>query len=123
MVTIQHYYNQIFQIQIRNTKTPEQEIKQKIISLLISIQNIEEFGIKEQEFLQLTKSSPIYTLTQLGTYFYSNPSILTKPQHIEIIKEIKQEKPNLRQIKSLLNQQNLKQGLLNEFQSELFKQF
>ena len=35
-----------------------------------SLENIEEFGIKEQEFSEILKFEPIYTLAQFGNYLH-----------------------------------------------------
>ena len=43
--------------------------------------NVEDFGIKEQEFSKIFKSEPIYTPAQFGKYFYGDLSeILTLKQ-------------------------------------------
>jgi hypothetical protein len=38
--------------------------------LKVDLENFEEFGIKEQEFSELFKYEPIYTLTQFGKFLY-----------------------------------------------------
>jgi hypothetical protein len=42
------------------------------------LKDIEEFGIKEQEFTEIFKNEPIYTLTDFGKFKYGDLSeILT----------------------------------------------
>ena len=45
---------------------------QKINSLKVDLANFEEFGIKEQEFSEIFKNEPVYTLSQFGKYLYSS---------------------------------------------------
>jgi hypothetical protein len=46
--------------------------------LKVDLENFEDFGIKEQEFSELFKYEPIYTLAQFGKFLYGDPSeILT----------------------------------------------
>ena len=38
----------------------------------VDLENFEEFGIKEQEFSELFKSEPIYTLAQFGKFLHGS---------------------------------------------------
>ena len=59
--------------------------------------NLEEFGIKEQEFSELCKSEPIYTLDQVGKFLFGDLSeILTLKKHKEILKELKSKNPKIK---------------------------
>ena len=77
---------------------------QKVNSLIADLANFEEYGIKEQEFSQLTKSSPIYTITQFGKFFNQDDlsEILTLKRYKEVLNEIKTKKPTIKLVKCLL---------------------
>ncbi len=38
----------------------------------VDLENFEDFGIKEQEFSELFKYEPIYTLAQFGKFLYGS---------------------------------------------------
>jgi hypothetical protein len=46
--------------------------------LKVDLENLEEFGIKEQEFFELFKYEPTYNLSRFGKFLHGDPSeILT----------------------------------------------
>ena len=61
---------------------------QKINSLKVDLANFEEFGIKEQEFSEIFKHKPVYTLFRFGKYLYSS-KILHDWKFMEMIEEIR----------------------------------
>ena len=98
----------------------------KLRSLILSLEKIEEDGIKEKEFKKLLKiKDPIYTLEQCGKYLYGDSEILNKIKYAEVVKQIKKEKPGIRKIKCLLRLTGkiLGQGSLKKYQNRLWKNF
>ena len=41
---------------------------EKVNSLKVDLANLEEFGIKEEEFSQIFKTKPVFTLTEFGDF-------------------------------------------------------
>ena len=72
--------------------------------------NFEEFGIKEQEFSELFKYEPVYTLSHFGNYFYAS-KILDNKWFIEMLRNIKFKNPEIRKFVPLLkvNKEDLSQ--------------
>ena len=54
----------------------------------VDLANFEEFGIKEQEFSEIFKFEPVYTLAQFGNYLYAS-KILNDQRFMEIRREIR----------------------------------
>ena len=51
-----------------------QKNQEEAASLKNDLANFEEFGIKEQEFSQIFKTKPLYTIAQLGKFLYGDLS-------------------------------------------------
>ena len=95
--------------------SPSELAIQKVNSLKVDLANFEEFGIKEQEFSQIFKFEPIYTLSQFGKFLYGDLSeILTLKQHKEVLRDLKTKNPKIREIRCLLrlHEVDLSQGNL-----------
>ncbi len=69
----------------------------------VDLENFEDFGIKEQEFSELFKSEPIYTLTKFGKFLYGDLSeVLTLRKYKEMVRKLKTEIPEIRKFVCLL---------------------